>query len=209
MSKSNTVRKIRHHWYELNKIDLWREMSQDQENQWLITKSPFAQHFLASVRLQESKRLRRDYFFSSRGLDSSAITIEGVEFYWTQAKFNERDSLVQSMLTKNPNTTNAQIIAKFKKITVDETFLTAKSEAENYRERKKTESAARSVNIFFIVLAIIFLFLLKSCIDVFNSPPADSQFMNACKSRPMTTEAECKATEKRNKKFGKEMDERF
>jgi|TARA_B110000879_G_scaffold201713_1_gene277145 hypothetical protein len=128
----------------LNKIELWREMSRDHENQWLIIKSPFAQHFFASVRLQESKKVRRDHFFASRGLDSSAITIAGQDFYWTQAAFNERDKLVQSILAKNPNITNAQIIAKFKKIRVDEDFLYSKQLAEWDAKLTEAESSART-----------------------------------------------------------------
>jgi hypothetical protein len=165
MSENNSFADVWIRRSALNKIELWREISKDHENQWLITKNSFAQHFLASVRLQGSKKVRRDYFFASRRPDSSVITILGEEFYWTQASFNARDKLVQSMLAKQPNITDAKIIAKFKKIVVDEAFVKAKTHARNAESRKESESATRLANTFFIVLALIFLFFIKSCAD--------------------------------------------
>jgi len=176
----------------LTKPELWKEISKDDANQWLVNKTPFSKHFINSVRLQGSKKARRDYFFASRELDSSVLNVEGLEFYWTQATFNERDKLVQEMLAKNPKITDAKVFAKFKTVI----------------SRRKTESAKRLANIFLTVLALFFLFLLKTCVDGMNTPPSESQFMKACKGQ-MMTEERCKATEKRNRQFEKDMDEIF
>ena len=83
-----------------------------------------------------------------------------------------------------------------------------KDNAEWVISGRKTESAKRFVNIFLTVLALFFLFLLKTCVDVMNTPPSESQFMKACKGQ-MMTEERCKATEKRNRQFEKDMDEIF
>jgi len=192
----------------LTKPELWKEISKDDANQWLVNKTPFSKHFINSVRLQGSKKARRDYFFASRKLDSSVLKVEGLEFYWTQATFNERDKLVQEMLAKNPTITDAKILAKFKPIILAEVHSRVKDNAEWVISGRKTESAKRFVNIFLTVLALFFLFLLKTCVDVMNTPPSESQFMKACKGQ-MMTEERCKATEKRNRQFEKDMDEIF
>lgn len=38
---------LQRHCSTLNKTELWRGISKDHQNQWLITKSSFAENFLA------------------------------------------------------------------------------------------------------------------------------------------------------------------
>jgi hypothetical protein len=184
----------------LTKNELWKEIQEP----WLVNKTAISKHFFKSVQLQITQKARRDYFFAAK---------DKLDFYWTQATFNERDKKVREMLANNSEITESRIIAKLKKAHLDEYSKFLKEEALEIPARRiesqRLENQIKKANstlhggwkwgLFFIIAIPL---LVRACLA---PPPEESQFMKNCKARPMT-EDWCEKTEKRNREFEKEMD---
>jgi|TARA_B110000908_G_scaffold150316_1_gene184247 hypothetical protein len=185
----------------LNRNELWNEIQEP----WLVKKTPISKHFFKSVQLQGTQKERRDYFFAAK---------EKLDFYWIQATFNERDKKVREMIANNSEITESRIIAKLKKARLDEYSEFLKQEALDIParriERKRFENQVRKANSTLhgdwkwgLGLVIVIMLLVRACLA---PTPDESPFIKACKYGQMKSDASCQETQKRNRKFEKELD---